>query len=330
MPDVNSQEKQYVPLISVIISCYNTGRFLGQSIQSIIDQQFTNWELIIVNDGSTDNSLEIAERYVKLDGRISVRSKKNGGLASARLHGYKFLSPQSRYVIFYDADDMMHPEMLLKLFNRIESDPKIGAVYSNHRLIDPDNNDLGLPTYGKRLVPTTLWVKALDEDVPLTPFISIFCWATKMIEPMTLIRREAYDASRGWHPTHAAPGYIGEGVLLFSEIALTWKVAYINEPLYLYRKHPKQETASADRNAGEQILSMWRQQMKPGDAFSKDIKAATICYKTRMIAFSKWGSLKHTLKHAPLQSIRLSLLIFYKYIQSLQLLFYRDTKVFES
>ena len=56
-----------MPDISVILSCYNTGRFLEQSILSVVGQQFTRWELIIVNDGSTDNSLEIAERYFSVD-----------------------------------------------------------------------------------------------------------------------------------------------------------------------------------------------------------------------------------------------------------------------
>jgi len=320
-----------MPDISIILSCYNTGRFLEQSIVSVINQEFRNWELIIVNDGSTDNSLDIANRYMAQDPRISVQSKPNGGLASARMHGLKFMSPDSRYMIFYDADDMMHPQMLLKLFNGIEADPKVGAIYCNHRLIDPENNDLGLPTYGRRIIPTAFWVKKLDDSLPVTPFISIFCWACRMIEPMTLIRRKAYDMSTGWDPHLGGRGNIGEGALLFSELALTWKIIYIHEPLYLYRKHPAQATASPSGNAdaGYKVLSIWEDRIRNGAAFSEDIKVAILFYKTRLISYAKMGSFKHMLRYTPLRAIPLTASIIYNYIRSLKLLFYRKSRIFQ-
>lgn len=323
-----------MPDISVILSCYNTGRFLEQSILSVVGQQFTRWELIIVNDGSTDNSLEIAERYARADNRISVRSKPNGGLASARLHGLKFISPGSPYILFYDADDMMHPEMLLKLFNGIEADPSVGAIYCNHRLIDAENGDLGLPRYGKRIVPTHFGVRSLDEDLSVTPFISIFCWMTRMIEPMTLIRRVAYEHSRGWDPGLGGRGNIGEGVLLFSEIALSWKVLYIHEPLYLYRKHPQQATTSNNGNKGadEKLLRIWEERIREDRGylpFSRDIRAAILCYRTRIQPYYQLGSLKHQLKHMPVRGMALICSLLYRYMLSLRLLFYADTRVFK-
>lgn len=323
-----------MPDVSVILSCYNTGRFLEQSIVSVVEQRFTNWELIIVNDGSTDNSLEIAEEYVRADRRISVRSKPNGGLASARLHGLKFISPESRYIIFYDADDKMHPDMLLKLFNGIQADPRVGAIYCNHRLIDPEDGDLGLPQYGKRMVPTHLGVRRLDENQPVTPFISIFCWMTRMIEPMTLIRREAYEQTRGWDPDLGGRGNIGEGVLLFSEIALSWKVLYIHEPLYLYRKHPQQATASNNGNKGadDKLLIIWENRIREDSIYSpwaRDIQAAILCYRTRIAPYYRLGALKYQLKHMPGRGVVLLCSFLYRYIQSLRLLFYLDTRVFK-
>lgn len=326
---LNNEIINTVPLVSIILSCYNGEEFLERSIRSVVNQQFQNWELIFVNDGSNDNSLEIAMAYQQRDSRITIRSKDNGGLASARLHGLQFISDKSKYLIFYDADDMMHPEMLFKLYEKIESDKTVGAVYCNHRLIDIDDNDLGLPTYGKRVVPTNFWVKQLDEDVSVTPFISIFCWASRMIEPMTLLRRKAYEESFGWNPKMGGPGNIGEGVLLFSEIALSWKILYINEPLYFYRKHPNQATAFANKDAGEKVLAVWRERIKNNYIFSKDIQAAIIFYKFRLFAFAKMGSLKHTLRYHPVRVISLVWLILYNYIQSFRLLLYKRTLIFK-
>src|SRR5687768_5740122 len=101
-----------MPLVSIVMPCYNAAPFLATSIRSLIYQSFTNWELVVVNDGSTDHSESIALELAALDGRITVISKPNGGYVSARLEGYKHISANSKYVIFYDADDSLHPAML--------------------------------------------------------------------------------------------------------------------------------------------------------------------------------------------------------------------------
>src|SRR5687767_8512806 len=104
-----------MPLVSVIMPCYNAGRYLSISVQSVIAQQLRDWELIIVNDGSTDDSKQIAEELTRQDNRIKLINKDNGGYVSARIHGYSFISTDSKYVIFYDADDRLDPRMLQTL-----------------------------------------------------------------------------------------------------------------------------------------------------------------------------------------------------------------------
>ncbi len=320
-----------MPVVSIIMPCYNAGKYLRDSINSVIRQEFTDWELIIVNDGSKDTSLDIALSFQNTDNRIKVVTKENGGYVSARLHGMRFICQESDFLLFYDADDMLHPEMLKKLYTKIAACPAVGAIYCNHSLIDEDGKDLGLPGYGRRIVPTALWMKTLDEDMQYTPFISIFCW-TKMIEPMTLLRRKAYDESSGWDIRFGlGQGNIGDGALLFSEIALSWKVMYVNEPLYFYRKHSAQATASntLNKKAGDKVLSIWQQRIEKNYAFSKDVRAAIICYRRRVAAFTKMGSLKHMLRYTPVRGIALIGSIFYNYLLSLKLLLYRDTSIFK-
>lgn len=98
------------PLISVIIPLYNAEKYLSQCIQSVIDQSFTNWELILVNDGSVDNSLQICNLYNGKDERIIVIDKKNEGVGKARNEGIS--KARGMYLCFIDADDWINERTL--------------------------------------------------------------------------------------------------------------------------------------------------------------------------------------------------------------------------
>lgn len=75
------------PLISVIVPCYNQAQYLDECLQSVYDQTYQNWECIIVNDGSPDNTEEIVLQWTKKDARFNYLKKENGGLSSARNAG---------------------------------------------------------------------------------------------------------------------------------------------------------------------------------------------------------------------------------------------------
>lgn len=107
MEDVN------LPLISVIVPVYNVGEYLEQCINSIIKQTYSNIELILVDDGSTDSSKDICDEYERYDYRIKVIHKKNGGLVSARKKGV--LAAKGDYVSFVDGDDWIDTDTLQKL-----------------------------------------------------------------------------------------------------------------------------------------------------------------------------------------------------------------------
>ncbi|MCR5362901.1 MAG: glycosyltransferase family 2 protein [Bacteroidales bacterium] len=99
-------------MISIIIPCYNQAEFLPDTMKCIQSQTCTDFECIIVDDGSTDNSAEIVRSYAVNDPRIRLLSKTNGGTATARNVGLKVASGD--YVVFLDADDFLHPEALAK------------------------------------------------------------------------------------------------------------------------------------------------------------------------------------------------------------------------
>ena len=92
------------PLISVILPVYNSDSFLEESIKSILNQTMINFELIIINDGSTDKSLEICENFKKIDYRILILSNKHKGLTKSLNEGINFAS--GKYIARQDADDL--------------------------------------------------------------------------------------------------------------------------------------------------------------------------------------------------------------------------------
>ena len=100
--------------ISVIIPVYNVEKYVGRCINSILSQTFKDFELIIVNDGSTDGSLEAVERAINNDERCLIFSKKNGGLSDARNYGLE--KAKSDYIVFVDSNDYVERSYLEKLY----------------------------------------------------------------------------------------------------------------------------------------------------------------------------------------------------------------------
>ena len=112
------KEKLSNPLISVIIPIYNVDAYLRRSIDSVIDQTYKNLEIILVDDGSTDDSAKICDEYSSYDERIRVIHKKNGGLVSARKAGIQLASGE--YIAYVDGDDWIEDAMYQQLVEKIE------------------------------------------------------------------------------------------------------------------------------------------------------------------------------------------------------------------
>lgn len=110
--------KKNKPLISILIPIYNAEKYLIRCLDSIKSQQLTDFEVILIDDGSTDKSLSICNSYAINDNRFKVIHKKNEGIAQTRLHLYK--AAVGKYLVFIDADDYFLPNALLFLFNEIE------------------------------------------------------------------------------------------------------------------------------------------------------------------------------------------------------------------
>ncbi len=116
-----------MPLVSVIIPAYNYAHYLPFTIDSVVEQTLSDWECLIIDDGSTDNTKDVAEKYTVADRRIKYFYKANGGLSSARNYGLQIA--QGKYVIFLDADDMLEKNNLKHLSDFLENQTGNNAVF---------------------------------------------------------------------------------------------------------------------------------------------------------------------------------------------------------
>ncbi len=128
------------PAVSVVMPVYNVARFLGDAIRSVLAQDFADFELILVDDGSTDDSPAICRSFD--DPRIRILRQANRGLAGARNTG--IAAARGRHVALLDSDDLWEPEKLGRHVAHLDADPGLGVSYSGAALIDEAGRMLGL------------------------------------------------------------------------------------------------------------------------------------------------------------------------------------------
>jgi len=147
------------PSVSIIMACYNCERFIAESVRSVIDQDFQNWELIISDDGSTDKSSIIIENFVASDKRIrSIKSQKNRGAAQARNAALAIC--RGRYIAFLDSDDIWKPQKLTRQLDFMDRN-SVAFSFSAYERISEEGQPLGLVTATS---PVSYW-KLLRRNV---------------------------------------------------------------------------------------------------------------------------------------------------------------------
>ena len=100
--------------VSIIVPAYNVEKYIAECLESLINQTYKNIEIIVVNDGSKDNTLDIINYYARIDNRIKVINQENQGVSAARNIALKNVS--SDFVMFVDSDDYIHSQMVQKLY----------------------------------------------------------------------------------------------------------------------------------------------------------------------------------------------------------------------
>ncbi|HEX5322178.1 MAG TPA: glycosyltransferase family A protein [Capsulimonadaceae bacterium] len=182
--------------ISIIIPAYNAAGFLKETLDSVLAQTATDWELIVVDDGSTDGTAQIARDCAQRDARFRLIRQENGGTARARNAGVKAIGYESEYVLFLDHDDVLETNALEALTSTLEGTSGMMAAHGLARKIDAHGNPIGegeaaIQNYHRRKLVNGQVMKA-GRFEPTTAAMIVF--DNLICTPgVALIRRETIE-----------------------------------------------------------------------------------------------------------------------------------------
>jgi glycosyltransferase involved in cell wall biosynthesis len=234
MISATSNTGQDFPLVSVIIPCYQQGRFLADAIESVLTQTHPNHEIIVVDDGSTDETGEVARRFPQ----AHYIRKANGGAGSARNAGLKV--SRGDYLVFLDADDWLVPRALDIGLSAFAARPECALTFGSCQRVD----QLGapLPTFWRRLASDDYYLTFLRRAYIYNPASAMF-------------RRFIFDAGVSFdEPTRLCSDYE-----MYLQVARRWPVCCHNEVVSKYRQHGAQQTANR-RNMVQMIVKILESQ----------------------------------------------------------------------
>ncbi len=176
-------------MISIIVPVYNVEAYLKQCLDSIRAQTYENFEVILVDDGSTDLCGKICDAYSKQDGRFKVIHKKNGGLMDAWKNGLEYAN--SDLIMFVDSDDWVEKNILEILYNEyLQTMADIVCCSFVHSFKDkeiPDDHNVKPGYYDKKKIESNIFPVLINDGVPLSRGVRICRWA-KLIKKELLIR----------------------------------------------------------------------------------------------------------------------------------------------
>ncbi len=135
--------------VSIITPCYNGAKYIGETIESVQAQNYTDWEMLIVNDGSSDDSEKIVSSYAAKDPRITLINQKNGGSANARNNGIRHAT--GRYIALLDADDLWNPDFLSSQIAFLK-EKNAAVVCSSYAHIDENSQVFGKVDVAKPVI----------------------------------------------------------------------------------------------------------------------------------------------------------------------------------
>ncbi|WP_445632647.1 glycosyltransferase family 2 protein [Nostoc sp. DSM 114161] len=242
--------------VSIITPCYNAEKYVGKAIESVRAQSFNNWEHIVIDDGSTDNSAQVIASYTKIEPRLRLIRQPNGGVCNARNNGFKECFPQTQYLLFFDADDYLEPQMLEVIVKYLDQHPHVGVAYSDYWHIDEDDRILPRNSYS-RYIPSGFGIKELPYETPETPLVAVGSGAAIVMESGSVLRRYIYEKTSGWDESL---GQGGEGIDLFLQFALFSEIHFVPKNLYKYRQYPAQSHRLVDDRAqARKLIAKWKE-----------------------------------------------------------------------
>jgi glycosyltransferase involved in cell wall biosynthesis len=214
------------PRVSIIIPTYNYGHFIEGAIQSILNQTYTDYEIIIIDDGSTDNTREILQPYFQ---KVRYVYQENQGLSETRNHGIKLACGE--FIIFLDADDFFLPHLLKEQIAIFDTQPSLGLVISGWRLVNER---------GEAISDITLW-----DSIPNLDLETWVLWRP-MLPSATMFHRQWLEKVGGFK-TEAFPAEDVDCVLRM--VVIGCQSSWLRQIGVCYRQHERTITYNTPRQA---------------------------------------------------------------------------------
>lgn len=199
-------------LVSIIIPCYNQAQFLGEAIESALEQTYQHFEVIVVDDGSTDHTSEVAARYPKV---VTVR-QRNQGASSARNHGVRASS--GSYLVFLDSDDRLLPHALGVGVKHLRDHAECAFVFGHRREIAADGTALSTSSF-----------VGIEKDPYRQLLLNCLVYPTSL----AMFRRDLFETVAGFDPLIVG----AEDYDLYLRIARKFPVFGYDEIVAEYRQH---------------------------------------------------------------------------------------------
>ena len=230
-------------LVTIVMPVYNGEAFIAEAIESVIAQTYPHWELIVVDDGSTDGTATIVRAFD--DPRIRYTYQENQGLAAARNTGIR--AAQGEYLAFLDADDEWTPQFLQKCVDVLAADETLAGVYTRNYFIDQKGNVL--PQLGGRVVPDHTFRNRLLEGGFFPPHAALV--RTEVVREVGLFHTQLEgQGTEDWH--------------LWLRISQRYTMRGIPEPLARYRVYPGSMSTDASSMHANRIAVLAKHFSFPG------------------------------------------------------------------
>jgi len=220
------------PLVSVLLPFYNAEKYLGVAIESILNQTYSHFELLLLDDGSSEQSLKIAEHYAKQDTRIKVYHHENMGVCGTLQRGVSLA--QGKYIARMDADDIACPERFQQQLHYLEQNPDCVVLGTRTVVVDPENQILYSPQ-----------VSTGHEEI----LKELLQWrGSRLCHPTVMMPTEAVKAVGGY-----TQEYMNDDIDLFLKLTKSGKFANLPEPLLRHRVHLSSVCHTRDESEVDRI-----------------------------------------------------------------------------
>ncbi len=239
-----------MPEISVIVPAYNVEKYVGDTLESLISQSFTDFEVIAVNDGSQDSTKAVIDDFCKKDNRISCISQQNAGVSAARNTGLAQAS--GKYIVFLDSDDLLAPDSLMSFYTAMEStdaDMAVGRIQN-------------FGSAGEKFNP---FADAMSRSVLINPFDKALLW--NFLLGNKCFRRERIAERNLQFPKLR---YSEDGVFIASYMLPDAKIVGAGEALMRYRRHEPDADASVTQRVSSELVEDYIEAMRRIYACAED------------------------------------------------------------